>query len=250
MGRPRLAEPSTDGRLVYAVGDIHGRLDLLTILMSKISADATRTATADQAVLVFLGDYVDRGPASRGVIEMVRAMQRASDFEVRALMGNHEQTLLRFLEDATIGPTWAEFGGSATLAAYGVAPPQQRSDTAGWAAAQAAFTAALPPDDLSFLRGLKLSDIYGDYMFVHAGVRPDTPLDRQEAADMLWIRDEFLDNERRLEKVVVHGHTPEVEPHLGQVRIGVDTGAYATGVLSAARLYGRSQSIIQARPVD
>lgn len=239
--------PSTQGRLVYAVGDIHGRLDLLTALLGRIDADARATSAQDRPVLVFLGDYVDRGPASREVIDCVRALGHASDFEVRALRGNHEQVMLSFLDDISVGPSWVEFGGGQTLAAYGVTPPPPRADTEAWQAAQEAFVAALPQADVEFIRNLEMSATYGDYMFVHAGVRPDVPLDRQEDADVLWIRHEFLGSERRLEKVIVHGHTPEVEPYLGRARIGVDTGAYATGVLTAVRLLGEERSVLQSR---
>jgi serine/threonine protein phosphatase 1 len=238
---------STEGRVIYAVGDVHGRLDLLEALAEQIVVDARETAPADPPVLVFLGDYVDRGPQSPGVVEFVRALSLARDFEVRTLMGNHEQVMLSFLDDPKVGPSWVEFGGGATLAAYGVAPPTPRSDDEAWIEASATLGHLLPQDQLSFLRALETFAIYGDYMFVHAGVRPSVALDRQDAADMLWIRQEFLENDRRLDKIIVHGHTPEMEPHLGRARIGIDTGAYATGVLTAVRLSGSDQSILQAR---
>lgn len=248
VSRKAPPSPSTGGRLVYAVGDVHGRLDLLTRLLERIETDARATGPAERAAIVLLGDYVDRGPASREVVAFVRRLLLATDFEVRALMGNHEQVMLQFLEDPSVGPSWVEFGGGETLAAYGVRRPGARVDQDAWEAASVALAEALPPEDLAFLRGLELSASYGDYLFVHAGVRPEAPLDRQEAADLLWIRHEFLENERRLEKIIVHGHTPEVEPFAGTARIGVDTGAYATGVLTAVRLYGEERSFLQARP--
>jgi serine/threonine protein phosphatase 1 len=196
---------------------------------------------------VFLGDYIDRGPASPGVIDFVRALAGAGTFEVRALMGNHEEVMLQFLDDPAVGASWVEFGGGETLAAYGVPPPLGRGDLAGWEAAREALGRRLPGDHLAFLTGLELSASYGDYLFVHAGVRPSMPLDRQTAADILWIRDEFLHHEGRLDKVVVHGHTPEARPYLGRHRIGIDTGAYATGVLTGVRLFGQARDLLQAR---
>lgn len=248
QNRTRQAGPSTGGRLVYAIGDIHGRLDLLTPLLDQIRNDAGMGA--DQTpMLIFLGDYIDRGPQSREVIECVRTMKQARDFEVRTLMGNHEQVMLSFLDDPTVGTSWVEFGGGETLTAYGVPRPALRSEVDAWIQASEALAKALPDEHLRFLRSLETSVTLGDYMFVHAGVRPSVALDAQEASDLLWIRHEFLENDRRLDKIIVHGHTPEVEPHLGRVRIGIDTGAYATGVLTAVRLSDSERAILQGRAV-
>jgi serine/threonine protein phosphatase 1 len=241
---------STDGRLIYAVGDIHGRLDLLTDLMARLTRDAADTRPDRPPVLIFVGDYVDRGPDSRGVLNLVRRMIEDAQWEVRALLGNHEEVMLNFLEDASVGASWVEFGGAQTLAQYGIAPPAQRGDAEGWAAAQAAFTASAPAEEVAFLRRLELSATYGDYMFVHAGVRPGVALDRQVRADLLWIREAFLNEERPFRKIVVHGHTPEVKPHAGPVRIGIDTGAYATGVLTAVRLWRGEATFLQASAHD
>ena len=238
------SQPTTGDALVYAVGDIHGRRDLLDILLAKIRADAALAGEA-RPVLVFIGDYVDRGPDTRGVIEAVLTLAREAAFEVRPLRGNHEAQLLAFLEDPRAGPAWLEFGGGATLASYGVAPPAGRTDEAGWEDARRALAAALPDAHLTFFKQLELAVVCGDYLFVHAGVRPGIPLNEQSEHDLLWIRDEFLSASRPFEKVVVHGHTPEAAPYLGRNRIGIDTGAYATATLTAVRLHGTERSFIQ-----
>jgi len=238
---------STDGRLIYAIGDVHGRLDLLEPLIEQIWADAAASPSAERPVLVFVGDYVDRGVASRGVVDTVIALQRQGRFEVCALKGNHEEALLAFLEDANFGPTWSEHGGSATLASYGVTPPILRLDTQAWGRAQAAFAEALPAAHLAFVRQLQLTAVFGDYLFVHAGLRPGVPLSDQDEHDLLWIRQDFIGATRPFEKVVVHGHTPEEQAFVGQNRIGIDTGAYATGVLTAVRLENGDRRLIQSR---
>ena len=245
------AGPSTEGALIYAVGDIHGRRDLLDELAAKIRADAQMTmmATAPpgvRPVLIFIGDYVDRGPDTRGVVDVVLALGRGGEFEVRALKGNHEEQLLAFLKDPRAGPAWLDFGGGATLNSYGVRPPTGRTDEAAWEAARLDLRAALEGDHLDFFQRLELAVVSGDYLFVHAGVRPGIPLNEQSEHDLLWIRDEFLSATRPFEKVVVHGHTPEPAPYLGRNRIGIDTGAYATSTLTAVRLHDFDRTFIQA----
>jgi serine/threonine protein phosphatase 1 len=248
--RPKSETASTGGRVVYGVGDIHGRLDLLDQLLDLIAADFAALGRDDRPVVVFVGDYVDRGADSAGVIERVAALKAASSgtsgFEVRALMGNHEQTLLQFLDSPEGGPVWAEFGGGETLASYGVPRPVGR-DPETWRAAQEAFQRNLPSRHLAFLRQLELSATYGDYLFVHAGVRPGRSLADQDPQDLLWIRGDFLHQPHGLGVVVVHGHTPDEEPFLGRERINVDTGAYATGVLTAVRLGVGAPIMLQAR---
>ena len=238
--------PSTDGRVVYAVGDIHGCAELLSALLRAIARDAADLAPAQPPALVFIGDYVDRGDDSRGVIDQVIALQGGA-FEVRALKGNHEEMLLAFLQDAGAGPTWAQFGGLKTLASYGVAPPAMRSQGEAWEAARQALGAALPAGHRAFLANLELWASFGDHVFVHAGVRSGTPIERQRERDLLWIRDAFLRSKAPFPAIVVHGHTPQDEPTLGPRRIGIDTGAYATGVLTAVRLQGAERKVIQAR---
>lgn len=245
------AAASTGGRVVYAIGDIHGHLELLDNLLEIIARDVRALGRSDRPVLVFVGDYVDRGPASRGVIERLVALKGAADrqggCEVRALMGNHEQTLLSFLQNPEAGGAWIEFGGGETLASYGVLRPPGRGDPDSWRAVQAQFQHNLPPEHLAFLQGLELSARYGDYLFVHAGVRPGVPWDQQQPEDLLWIRNDFLSLPHRLGCVVVHGHTPDPDPFIGPDRINIDTGAYATGVLTAVRLIDGPPVVLQAR---
>jgi serine/threonine protein phosphatase 1 len=232
--------------LIYAVGDVHGRLDLLEDLLGQIAADAAKIKPSGDMVLVLLGDYIDRGAYSRGVIDCLIRLSGVPGVELRVLKGNHEQALLDFLDEPEIGPAWVQQGGAATLVSYGVAAPQTRNAAELWAQASEALAEALPPEHLRFLRGLELYAEYGDYIFVHAGLRPGVPLERQSERDLLWIRDEFLEASGPFPKVVVHGHSPEPEPFLGKHRLGLDTGAYATGILTAARLYGTDRTILQA----
>jgi serine/threonine protein phosphatase 1 len=243
--RPAPEGASTDGRVIYAVGDVHGRLDLLDPLLEQIRDDAL-TAALPKSVLIFVGDYIDRGGASKGVIDRVIALQHEGVFEVRALKGNHEEALLAFLDDASFGPTWCENGGTQTLVSYGVTAPSLRKDSAGWVKARDAFEQALPAEHLGFLASLELSVVYGGYVFVHAGLRPGVPLGAQQERDLLWIRQEFLSAQRPFEKIVVHGHTPTDEPFMGAHRIGIDTGAYATGLLTAVRLEDDERRLIQS----
>jgi serine/threonine protein phosphatase 1 len=239
-------QPSTGDRLIYAIGDVHGRLDLLEDLLKQIAADIAVIKPAKKPVLVFLGDYVDRGAFSRGVIDCLLTLQALPDIELRVLKGNHEQAMLSYISDPEFGPAWLQNGGAATLVSYGVAAPQTRIPVDVWQQAREAFAQALPPEHLDFLQGLELYVEYGDYLFVHAGLKPGVPIERQVEQDLLWIRNEFLEERRPFAKVVVHGHTPEPEPFLGEVRIGLDTGAYATGILTAARLHGTERTILQA----
>jgi serine/threonine protein phosphatase 1 len=245
--RARDLAPSTEGRLVYAVGDVHGRLDLLGPLLHDIAQDVATARAEPRPMLIFLGDYVDRGPDSRGVVDLILQMQTWPKFEVRALKGNHEEALLQFLGEPSFGQTWMEHGGAATLVSYGVQPPAQRTDAEAWKPVRDAFAAALPPVHRAFYENLELMVTVGDYAFVHAGVRPGVALEDQAERDLLWIRQEFLAERGRFEKVIVHGHTPTEEPQLTATRLGVDTGAYATGVLTAVRLEGETQQVLQAK---
>ncbi len=222
------------GRRIYAVGDVHGRADLLVRLIAEITADASRGSFTGRPILVFLGDYIDRGFQSREVIDVLLG-ESMSPFETYFLKGNHEAAMLQFLDDPQIGPRWASFGGIETLVSYGVRPPVNRASSEAWAQASADLKAALPSAHLRFLANLDLSVRIGDYVFVHAGVRPGVPLEKQTEQDMLWIRDAFLADRRPLGVVVVHGHTPAVLPYRDGRRVGLDTGAYLSGRLTAAR---------------
>jgi serine/threonine protein phosphatase 1 len=246
----RPAAPSTGGRLVYAVGDVHGRLDVLRPLLRDIAQDALATRPAERPLLVFLGDYVDRGPESRQVVDMVLALQADGAFEVAPLKGNHEEALLQFLQDPSFAITWMEFGGGATLASYGVQPVATRVEGAeedDWTPARDEFDRVLPEAHRRFYQELDLLRVVGDYAFVHAGVRPGVALDDQSHHDLMWIRHEFLNDRGPFDKVIVHGHTPAEEPQMMKHRLGLDTGAYVTGVLTVARLDEAGMRLVQVR---
>jgi serine/threonine protein phosphatase 1 len=233
---------------VYAVGDIHGRADLLEALLTRIVAHAGRYPDF-RKVLVTLGDYVDRGPDSRGVVD--RLLSPPPGFETVHLMGNHEDLMLRFLSQPADGGVWFQNGGGATMESYGVALGEWDIERAK--PLRDALAAALPPAHLAFLRGLAPQHVEGDYFFAHAGVRPGVPLNRQDQDDLMWIREEFLRSTRDHGKVVVHGHSvafkPEEYPSPERPsRIGIDTGAYATGRLTCLALVGALRSWLYTEP--
>jgi serine/threonine protein phosphatase 1 len=233
--RRRAAVPA--GCRIYAVGDIHGRLDLLTALTVTIVADAREGAPSRRRI-VYLGDYVDRGLWSREVIDHLLAGP-LPEFEAIHLLGNHESMMREFLDDTGVGPTWMMNGGDRTLSSYGVA-----ADDALWAPRsafehlQAAFRARLPRAHRKFLESLRLMHIEGDYAFVHAGVRPGVALDRQVEEDLIWIREPFLSSIEDFGKIVVHGHTIAPRPDMQPNRIGIDTGAYSSNRLTCLVLEG------------
>ena len=237
---PRAAIPP--GRRVYAIGDIHGRLDLLEELEGRIARDAAR-AGAQQNVVVYLGDYVDRGMDSRGVLDRL-IEQPLPGFTRVYLQGNHEAFLLQYLHDWKLGPHWLPNGGDMALFSYGVRimPTERREEALK--AAHAAFVAALPDAHLEFLRRLELVHEEGDYLFVHAGLRPGVPLEAQKPEDLLWIRAPFLNSETDFGHVVVHGHSISQEVQVRPNRIGIDTGAYLTGRLTALVLEGEERRFL------
>ncbi len=229
--------------LVYAVGDIHGRLDLLERLHDRIAADAAASPAARKTV-VYLGDYVDRGADSRGVIDLLLAAP-VPGLEAVHLMGNHEALLLGFLDDAGTAGLWFANGGDDTLLSYGVDPRQAPGADDPPVRLQEAFRRSLPASHLEFLRALRPSFALGDYLFVHAGIRPGVPLDAQDRDDLLWIRDGFLHSDADHGKVVVHGHSATREPEVRANRIGIDTGAVYGGRLTALALHGAERRFLQ-----
>lgn len=233
-----------EGRRVFAIGDIHGCDDLLQSLIDTL-IDHSRS-DPEPPLFVFLGDYVDRGPATRQVIERLIRLTEGGH-RARFLCGNHEEAMLKFLTDVESGLAWPGYGGVATLRSYGVTPPKDETSLDGWRKAQKQFKDALPASHRRFFWSLEDSVVLGDYVFVHAGVDPDMPLARQAVRDLRWMREPFLSDTRRLEKVVVHGHTPTSHPHRDHRRIGVDSWAYKNGVLTAVELSGENQSFWQAR---
>jgi serine/threonine protein phosphatase 1 len=238
-----------DGTIVWAIGDVHGRLDLLKPLVEAIMADAA-ASDADRKVVIFLGDYIDRGTESRGVIQYLATLPKDAGIDWRFLKGNHEEAMLDFLDDPTTGPTWCQYGGDATLASYGLRPPQMKHKPEAWRHVADDLAHKLTPTEREFLEGLELSLSIGDYFFAHAGARPGVPLDQQSERDLMWIRNSFLDSKVEFEKVVVHGHTPTTEVHVDHRRIGVDTKAYESGVLSAIAFAGAGRVQVQSRDFE
>ena len=233
------------GTVVWAIGDIHGRHDLLRPLVEAIRADM-RATDAQKKVVIFLGDYVDRGPDSREVIRYLAALPAGDGVEWRFLKGNHEETMVKFLDDPMVGTQWCEYGGEATLRAYGLRPPDMKHRAEAWRRLSTDLDHKLGADERAFLANLELQVSIGDYFFAHAGARPGLPLDRQSAGDLLWIRSSFLRSDVEFEKVVVHGHTPAAEVHADRRRIGIDTRAYESGMLTALKLQGGERRILQA----
>lgn len=220
-----------DGLRVYAIGDVHGRADLLDRMAGLIAQDM---AASDRchAYTVCLGDYVDRGLQSSSVLERLSSGQFPTSLV--PLLGNHEATLLSFLEDANVLSSWRAFGGLETLFSYGVRVDNIATQDPGRIRRE--FLGQLPAAHRDFLAALETHHRVGDYFFCHAGVRPGIPLDRQQRDDLLWIREPFLESPADHGAVVVHGHTPVEQPVLRRNRIGIDTGAYATGRLTCLRL--------------
>jgi serine/threonine protein phosphatase 1 len=221
-----------DGMRIYAVGDVHGRVDLLGELFGRIDADLDADP-ACRPIQILLGDYVDRGPASRKVIDLL--ISRSRTHEMLFLKGNHEALLIRFLEDPNSFEAWENVGGAETLGSYGLSPllkelQRHPSELASF------FDLAFPKSHRHFLKQLKVSFECGDFFFAHAGVRPGIPLKDQRERDLLWIRQEFLCYRKGFGKIVVHGHTPVAVPEILANRINIDTGAFATGCLTCLKL--------------
>jgi serine/threonine protein phosphatase 1 len=236
--RPKPAIPA--GRRVYAIGDVHGRLDLLDTLLDAIEKDdAARPPAA--VTLVLLGDLIDRGPDSRAVVDRVR--RGVSWAETVAVMGNHEAVMLHALAgECDTLENWLRFGGQATLAAWGVDPLLIAEGTLDQILDAARV--AVPPADREWLAAMAPGIRIGDYYFVHAGIRPGIALDRQDGEDLLWIREPFLDSRRRHEAMVVHGHSICETVEMRSNRIGIDTGAYASGRLTALGLDGEDRWLL------
>lgn len=220
---------------VYAIGDIHGRHDLLKSLLALIDDHSAAMNEKGSHHIIVLGDMIDRGPDSRAVIRTLRELGRKS--EITVLLGNHEEMMLRAIDgEPGVMKAWLRFGGDATLRSFGIEPPQGDFDQP---ALIRAIKDAIPERWLEWLRGLPVSARSGDYFFCHAGIRPGVDLKRQDRSDLIWIRDDFLSSDEAHGVVVVHGHsiTPDVE--LRHNRIGIDTGAYRTDMLTAAYFAGR-----------
>ncbi len=247
-GQPAASAPCVpDGICVYAIGDIHGQRAALDAMLARIDDDArTRQQAGLRPILVFLGDYVDRGLDSCGVLDRLCAGPLRG-IECRFLLGNHEAAMLDFLKDPVRAAEWLSYGGAEALGSYGIRASVGVRDSARCRGLRDALAERLPDEHLRFLQALEPMVVIGDYAFVHAGIRPRRALARQRTDEIITIREPFLSWPHRHEKVIVHGHTIVERPEVTRNRIGIDTGAYATGVLTALVLCGDTQSFIQVR---
>lgn len=245
-GRTKQGPPTgPKGYRAYAVGDVHGRLDLLDRLLEEIELDVARRP-ARRNLLVMLGDLIDRGPDSRGVVERLRTYRHAS-IKPYFLAGNHEEVLLRVLKgERGVLANWLKYGGAECLISYGCDPAE--FDARNERATLAAIARAIPPEHAAFLGGFADTLRFGDYLFVHAGIRPGVDLSLQSQVDLRWIRSPFLESGSDHGAIVVHGHSinPIVEERSN--RIGIDTGAYRTGLLTALAIEGEKRWIIDTSP--
>jgi len=232
------------GYRAYVVGDIHGRIDLLEHLLAKIHADLQHRPSP-KTLLVFVGDLVDRGPSSAQVIERLRCYRRDGIKPV-FLLGNHEEVLLRIVAgDSSVVDSWLKFGGLQCLQSYGVTLARIRGRSAEQVVEL--VQATVPKEHVEFLESFVDSCRFGDYLFVHAGIRPGIDVDQQSQSDLRWIREPFLFDERDYGFVVVHGHTITDEVEERPNRIGIDTGAYRSGVLTALVIEGTERWLIDTR---
>jgi serine/threonine protein phosphatase 1 len=232
----RAAPRLPDGLRIYAIGDIHGRADLLEALLQQIDLDCTLHPSR-RPIVVFLGDYIDRGQASREVLDLLLGYERTR--ETIFLRGNHDTFVHRFLSEPAVLDEWRLCGGLETLVSYGL-KPSINPDALEQARLAKDLAKSIPERHLEFLESRNLSFSCGDFLFVHAGIRPGVPIRKQREEDLLWIREEFLSCEQRFEKFVVHGHTPVPTPDIRSNRINIDTGAFATGRLTCIVIEGSS----------
>lgn len=233
-----------DGLRVYAIGDIHGRFDLLEALSIEIRRDLAGRRP-ERTVEIFLGDYIDRGPRSREVVEWLIDAPPLADERV-CLMGNHEEMLLDAIAEPTFMGPWLHNGALSTIASYGVAAPRFGT-AASEARLRTAFLQAFPARHRGFIEALPRKTKLGSYVFVHAGLRPGCALEDQDPHDLVWIRDQFLHCDTDFGFVVVHGHTPMERPEVRRNRINVDTGAFFSGRLTCLVLEGATHRFLQGR---
>lgn len=234
LRRKRLALPA-DRPLIYAIGDVHGCQDALLALEARIRADAAEHP-GQPPLILYLGDYVDRGPASSAVIEHLARENHADGIERIALCGNHDDTFLKFIFDPEQHRRWLDVGGDATLRSYGLELADYLGRTDALRLLAQDMRARIPAHHVAFLENLPVAALSGRRLFVHAGIRPGLPLWQQEDHDMLWIREPFLSEGPGLPLIVIHGHTAGAEPVFGKDRICIDTTCYASGRLTALKV--------------
>ncbi len=231
-----------EGERAYAIGDVHGRCDLLEELIDRIDADDAARGPA-RTHLILLGDLIDRGPDSAGVVRVVARLTAASD-RVRLIKGNHEEVLVKAAHgSARAARGLLEIGGYETLASYGIS--REEADHGTLQDLVELVRARVPAEHIALLDRGEDMILRGDYLFVHAGIRPGRALDQQKGSDLRWIREPFLSARRRDPWMIVHGHTPADAVDFGHQRIGIDTGAFMTGVLTAIGLEGEERWFLQ-----
>lgn len=233
-----------DGERVFAIGDIHGRLDLFEALMGAIMAEDQKRGPA-KTTIILLGDLIDRGPASLGVLALARQWQqerRAAGKTMHILMGNHEEMLIHSLERIEVLRQFVQYGGRETLISFGI--DEKTYADASWEELQVLMQQAITQEWIDFIGTFEACLQIGDYAFVHAGIRPGVALEAQIPADLRWIREPFLSSEQAHGSVIVHGHTITDDPEIRRNRIGIDTGAYQSGRLTALLLEGEEQLLL------
>lgn len=238
-GRPK----GPPDQLVCVVGDIHGQLKCLKRLVNQFE-DSVQRYESSQEQMVFLGDYVDRGLEVRGVLDYL--IELRSRRNCVFLRGNHEQVLLEFLGDPDAGKEWIRIGGLETLASYGVGIDFRRRASIDWLQVHDQFGSSFPEEHKEFLESTEFCHSAGDFFFAHAGIDPTRSFSDQSTRDLLSVRGKFLDNKDVREKIVIHGHSHVTKPEIRRNRIGVDTGAYATDVLSAVLIWNESIEFIES----
>lgn len=228
---------------IYAVGDIHGRFDLLC-RMRDLIIDDLRLHKNEKHLVIFLGDYIDRGSDSYAVIDELSVLM-LGEAEVVCLKGNHEAWLLQFLANPAIGSYWFQYGGLETLKSYGVNVACSFPNRSNFEGIRDALISNLPQNHLNFFKSLIYFYISGSYLFVHAGINPGVDLQNQKLEDFIWIRDQFTESDVKHDHLVVHGHTIYDQPEIRHNRIGIDTGAYYTNTLTCLVLSGTDRYFIQ-----
>ena len=234
-----------EGKRVYAFGDIHGRLDLFTALVEAVEKDDLARSAAETEIIL-LGDLIDRGPDSAGVLEAARSWQTRRT--VHVLSGNHEEMFLKSFDDLGAFRNFLRFGGDETVRSYPV--DKLAFEQAELAEAQELMRQAVPEADLEFIRGFENFREIGDYLFVHAGIRPGEPVLEQDVHDLRWIRGDFLEHHEDFGHVVVHGHSIREKPEIRHNRIGIDTGAFMSGRLTALGLEGAERWLIETEELE
>lgn len=244
LGRPQMARRPmlASGERIYAIGDIHGRIDLFESLIEAIEEDDASRHEA-RTTVILLGDLIDRGPESAAVV--ARAREWSTRRRLEFIKGNHEEMLIASMTDVEILRGFLRYGGRETILSYGIHPIRLRD--ADFEELRQMMIEAIPQEDIDFLDSFKQFIRNGDYLFVHAGVRPETPLEQQLGKDCRWIREPFLSHTGDFGAFIIHGHTIAEEPQVRSNRIGIDTGAFIHGTLTAIGIEGTNRWFIQAR---